>query len=342
MLMQQELFSEPTVIRNAILENENQVKSIAKAVKERGIKNITIIGRGTSDNAGLCFKYMTEILSGIPVGTAHPSVTTMYGGSVDYGTHLVVAISQSGKSVDTLAVLDNANKKGGLTVAVTNDPTSPLAKAAKFHLYLAAGEEKSVAATKTYAAELAVLYMLAIALSGKKLMPIIYQLPDKIAEIINMIPKIRTLAEATSKQNNFIVLSRGPMQGVGKELSLKLAECCYSMANFYSVTDFMHGPLALLEEGVNVIILAPKGECTSNYIDIATRANLLGANVYAFSDIPEVVNIANVSVKMPEADYMTATFTYAMAIHLYCLNLAIEKGLNPDTPRNLKKVTITK
>ena len=114
------------------------------------------------------------------------------------------------------------------------------------------------------------------------------------------------------------------------------------MANFYSVTDFMHGPLALLEEGVNVIILAPKGECTSNYIDIATRANLLGANVYAFSDIPEVVNIANVSVKMPEADYMTATFTYAMAIHLYCLNLAIEKGLNPDTPRNLKKVTITK
>lgn len=342
MLMQQELYSEPDVIRSAIAENEGMVKQIAKAVKERGIKNITIIGRGTSDNAGLCFKYMTEILSGIPVGTAHPSVTTMYNGHVDYGTHLVVAISQSGKSVDTLAVLDNANKKGGLTVAVTNDPMSPLAKAAKYHLYLAAGEEKSVAATKTYASELVVLYMLSIALSGKKLMHLIYELPDKVNEILNLIPKIRSVAEATRKENNFIVLSRGPMQGVGKELALKLAECCYSFAHFYSVTDFMHGPLALLEEGVNVILLAPNGECSGNYIDIATRAKVLGASVYAFSDIPEVLNISNVSVKMPEADYITATLTYAMAIHLFCLNLSIEKGLNPDAPRNLKKVTITK
>ncbi len=343
MLMQQELFSEPTVIRDAISENENQVNAIASAVEKNKIKNITIIGRGTSDNAGLCFKYITEILSGIPVGTAHPSVTTMFGGNVDYSSHLVIAISQSGKSVDTLAVLDGARKKGGLTVAVTNDPLSPLAKAAHYHLYLAAGEEKSVAATKTFAAELVVLYMLAIALSGKKnIMPTLYNVPDKVSEIIKMIPSIRSLAEATRNEHSFIVLSRGPMQGVGKELSLKLAECCYSMANFYSVTDFMHGPLALLEEGVNVILIAPKGECTTNYIDMATRAKLLGANVYAFSDIPEVLNIANVGVKMPEADFMTATFTYAMAIHLYSLNLAIEKGLNPDTPRNLKKVTITK
>lgn len=342
MLMQQELFSEPTVIKNAISENEAQVQIIADAVEKNKIKNITIIGRGTSDNAGLCFKYIAEILSGIPVGTAHPSVTTMYGGNVDYSSHLVIAISQSGKSVDTLAVLNSARKKGGLTVAVTNDPMSPLARAAHYHLYLAAGEEKSVAATKTFAAELVVLYMLAIALSGKNMMPIMHALPDRVAEIIDIIPSIRSLAEATRNKQSFIVLSRGPMQGVGKELSLKLAECCYSMANFYSVTDFMHGPLALLEEGVNVVLIAPKGECTVNYIDIATRANLLGANVYAFSDITEVINIANVAVKMPESDFLTATFTYAMAIHLYSLNLAIERGLNPDTPRNLKKVTITK
>lgn len=342
MLMQQELYSEPDVIRNAIEENKSVVENIAKAVKDKGIKNITVIGRGTSDNAGLCFKYITEILSGIPVGTAHPSVTTMYDGKVDYGSHLVVAISQSGKSVDTLAVLDNANKKGGLTVAVTNDQNSPLAKAAKFHLYLAASEEKSVAATKTYAAELVVLYMLSIALSGKNLMPLIYDLPDKVANIMELLPKIRMVAEITGKEKNFIVLSRGPMQGVGKELALKLAECCYSFANFYSITDFMHGPLALLEDGVNVIILAPDGECKNNYIDIATRAKVLGANVYAFSDIPEVLNIASAAVKMPKAHFITATLTYAMAIHLYCLNLSIEKGLNPDAPRNLKKVTITK
>jgi len=342
MLMQQELFSEPTVIQNALQANAEVTESIAKEVKKRGIHNITIIGRGTSDNAGLCFKYITEILCGIPCGTAHPSVTTMYGAKVNYNGHMVVAISQSGRSIDTLAVLQEAKATGGITVAVTNDAQSPLAKAADFVLNLSAGEEKSYVATKTFAAELVVLYQLAVALSGKKLDAILKQIPDKVGEIINYQPEIRKMSEALVKENNFIVLSRGPMQGVGKELALKLGETSYCFANFFSITDFMHGPLALLEEGSNVILLAPSGECSDNYRDIATRARLLGCNVYAFTDIPDVLNIANIGIKMPKADYMTATLTYSMAMHLMCLVLSGEKGLNPDLPRNLKKVTITK
>ncbi len=342
MLMQQELFSEPMVIRNALAANESTAKKIASTVKAAGVHNITIIGRGTSDNAGLCFKYITEILCGIPCGTAHPSVTTMYGAKVNYGGHLVVAVSQSGKSIDTLAVLEEAKLTGGITVAVTNDVESPLAKAADFVLDLSAGDEKSVAATKTFAAELVVLYQLAVAISEKKLGAVLQQLPDKVGDIINLQSNIRKISEAVRNDSNFIVLSRGTMQGVGKELALKLGECCYSYGHFFSVTDFMHGPLALLEEGSNVIVLAPSGECSENYVDIATRAKLLGANVYALSDIPDVLNIANIGVKMPKADYITATLTYAMAIHLLCLMLAGEKGLNPDLPRNLKKVTITK
>lgn len=343
MYMQQELFSEPSVIRNALNNNKAVVAQIANTVKSRGISNITIIGRGTSDNAGLCFKYITEILCGIPCGTAHPSVTTMFGAKVNYNNHLVVAVSQSGKSIDTLAVLQEGKATGAVTVAVTNDVASPLAKAADFVLDLSAGEEKSVAATKTYAAELTVLYALAVAISGKKeLEAVLDKLPEKVSDIIGLQFKIRQMAEACTHENNFIVLSRGPMQGVGKEMALKLGECCYSYGHFFSVTDFMHGPLALLEEGSNVIVLAPKGECSENFVDIATRARLLGANVYAFSDIPDVLNIANVAIKMPPADFITSTLTYAMAIHIFCLNLAGEKGLNPDLPRNLKKVTVTK
>ena len=337
-----EILTEPEVIKNAIHANEKKVMDIAEAVKKRKIKNITIIGRGTSDNAGLCFKYFAEILSGIPSGTAHPSVTTMYGANVDYSDHLFVSISQSGRSIDTLAVLSQANKQGALTVAVTNDATSPLARAAKYHLDLSAGVEKSIASAKSYIAELTVLYMLAIALSGKPLMPVVYSFPQRVEEAIELLPAIAEVAEQTKDLNNFIILSRGVMQGVGKELQLKLNECAYTFAQFYGTNDFMHGPYALVEEGVNVIILAPDGECSENFRDIATRLQLLNANVLTFSDNQQLLNLATYGVKMPTMDSLSSTIAYSVAMHLFAIELAKQKGRNPDAPRNLKKVTITK
>ncbi len=341
-VMFEEIMSEPEVIKNAIHANSKKVEEIAEEVKKRRIKNITIIGRGTSDNAGLCFKYFSEILAGIPSGTAHPSVTTMYGANVDYSDHLFVAVSQSGKSIDTLAVLTQANKQGALTVAVTNDETSPLARAGKFHLNLSAGEEKSIASAKTYIAELTVLYMLAIALSGKPLMPVVYSFPKRVEEALLLLPEIQEVAEKTKDMNNFIILSRGVMQGVGKELQLKLNECAYTFAQFYGTNDFMHGPFALVEEGVNVIILAPDGECSENFRDIATRLQLLNANVVTFSDNSDLLNLATYGVRMPAMDNLSSTIGYSVAIHLYAMELSKVKGHNPDAPRNLKKVTITK
>ncbi|MBO4478816.1 MAG: SIS domain-containing protein [Clostridia bacterium] len=341
-IMFDEILTEPEVIKNAIHANEKKVTDIAAEVKKRKIKNITIIGRGTSDNAGLCFKYFAEILSGIPSGTAHPSVTTMYGANVDYSDHLFVAISQSGRSIDTLAVLSQANKQGALTVAITNDAASPLARAGKYHLDLSAGVEKSIASAKSYIAELTVLYMLAIALSGKPLMPVVYSFPQRVEEAIELLPTIAEAAEQTKDLNNFIILSRGVMQGVGKELQLKLNECAYTFAQFYGTNDFMHGPYALVEEGVNIIILAPSGECSENFRDIATRLQLLNANVLTFSDNQQLLNLATYGVKMPAMDSLSSTIAYSVAMHLFAIELAKQKGKNPDAPRNLKKVTITK
>lgn len=343
MIMQQELSCCPDVIARAFETNLAKVENIAKAVREKNIKNITIIGRGSSDNAGLCFKYITEIIAGIPVGNAHPSVTTMYGAEVDYENQLVIAISQSGRSIDTLAVLDNAKKHNALTVAVTNDENSPLAKKAKYHLFLNAGTEVALGATKTFSAELTVLYMLAFALANKpKYMEQLKTMPKKVQEILDLIPSIRRLAHAMKDKNNFIVLSRGSMQGVGKELALKFNQCCYCFSQFYSITDFMHGPFAMLDEGVNVVILAPHGECAENYTDISGRASILGANVYVLSDTQEVLNYAEESVRMPESDFITSTFTYSVAVHLLSMFVAVEKGIDPDHPRNLVKVIITK
>ena len=341
-VMFDEILTEPEVIKSAIFANEKKVAEIADEVRARGIKDITIIGRGTSDNAGLCFKYFAEILSGMPSGTAHPSVTTMYGANVDYSGHLFVAISQSGRSIDTLAVLTQASKQGALTVAITNDASSPLAKAGKYHLDLSAGEEKSIASAKSYIAELTVLSMLAIALSKKPLMPEVYSFPHRVEEALDLLPVIQEAAEQTKDLNNFIILSRGVMQGVGKELQLKLNECAYTFAQFYGINDFMHGPYALVEEGVNVIILAPDGECSENFRDIATRLQLLNANVLTFSDNQEILNLATYGVKMPSMGNLSCTVAYSVAMHLYAIELAKAKGKNPDAPRNLKKVTITK
>lgn len=343
MLMQQELFSEPEVIGRALAVNLTKCRDIASVCKSRGIKNITVIGRGSSDNAGLCFKYITEILTGIPVGTAHPSVVTMYNAKVNYSDHMVIAISQSGRSIDTVAVMDNARKQKALTVAVTNDPASPLAQTAHYCLDLSAGTGTAVAATKTFAAQLAVLYQLAACLAdNQSYIESLGEVPGQLAQIIEQVPSIRRMAKAVADQKEFIVLSRGIMQGIGKELALKFNQCCYSFSQFYSITDFMHGPFALLEEGVNVVLLAPENECVENYYDIATRANLLGANLYIFSDSDRVLNYAKEGMKMPTTNIVSSAFLYGMTVHLFAMYVAVEKGLNPDFPRNLKRVTITK
>ncbi len=343
MWMQQELFSEPEVLVKALAVNLDKSKQIAAEVKARGIKNITVIGRGSSDNAGLCFKYFTEIMTGIPVGTAHPSVVTMYNAAVDYSDHMVVAISQSGRSIDTVAVMDNARKHKALTVAVTNDMQSPLAGSAHYALDMAAGQGTALAATRTFAAALAVLYQLTACLAGNpKYIDELKGVPALLQTVMDAVPAIRRMAKAVADQNEFIVLSRGIMQGIGKELALKFNQCCYSFSQFYSITDFMHGPYALLEEGVNVVLLAPENECADNYFDIATRANLLGANLYIFSDSDRVLNFAKEGMKMPSTDIVSSAFVYGMTVHLFAMYVAVEKGLDPDFPRNLKRVTITK
>ena len=104
----------------------------------------------------------------------------------------------------------------------------------------------------------------------------------------------------------------------------------------------MHGPFALLEENVNVVLLAPHGECAENYLDISGRANLMGANLFVLSDDQEVLNYATNGLLMPKSDFLTSTFTYALAVHLLSMYLAKESGINPDSPRNLSKVIITK
>ena len=243
-------------------------------------------------------------------------------------------------SKDTVAVMEKAIKNGAMTIAVTNNEQSPIAKACDYHLFMDVEEEKSVAATKTYIGELFALYMLTSALKGD-FNADYNKLAERIQEILDLNPTVADVAKNLHTLNNFIVLSRGTMLGTGDECALKLTECCYLFNRSYSSANFMHGPLSLLDENANVIMLAPKGNFDDEFISMAQRVKETGANLTAFSNIPQVLECATNKIAMPDADVFEAPVLYGTAVSLLALNIGLAKGLNVDSPRNLNKVTIT-
>ena len=339
-LMQQEIFSEPKMMKRTIAACKPVLPQIFKAFKEKGITNIVTMARGTSDNAATVFSFVCPLLTGIKVGKYHPSLTTVYDADVDMKNTCMVIISQSGMSKDTVAVMEKAIANGAMTIAVTNNDQSPIAKKCDFHLFMDVEEEKSVAATKTYIGELFALYLLTDALRGK-FDGNLDNLADRIQEILDLNPKVADVAKNLCSLNNFIVLSRGVMLGTGDECALKLTECCYLFNRSYSSANFMHGPLSLVDDKANVIMLAPDSEFNAEFIDMAKRVSSLGANLTVFSDIPEVLDLAKNKIVMPKADMLEAPVLYGAAISLLALNIGLAKGLKVDTPRNLNKVTIT-
>ena len=342
-VMLNEFLSAPDVVRNVTQANKQVIKDIAKVFKERGITNITTVARGTSDNAATYFKYVVEAIGEVMVSKFTPSITTVYGAKVNLSKNMVLAISQSGMSTDTLMVVEAARETGALTVAVTNNSESPLAKLADFHIDLNAGEEISVGATKTFLAELTAMFLLSNALSPipAKMNPA--ELPPLLQDFINDYKdKIKDFAESTQKINNFIILTRGLTQCAASELSLKMMESCYKLSRPFSTSDFMHGPISIIEEGTPVLMLAPDSEFTAEFISMATRLALLGANIISFTDITEIKRMSYKCLEMPVSRGMNVPFIYSLAVELYVAYMAEALGVDPDSPRNRTKITITK
>jgi len=342
-VMLNEFLDAPNVVRGVITRNKKVIAEIAEEFKRRGITNITTVARGTSDNAATYFKYIVEAIGHIIVSKFTPSITTVYGAKVNLHNNMLLAVSQSGMSTDTLMVAQNAKDTGAMTVAVTNDPNSPLAKLCDYHIYLAAGLEQSVGATKTFLAQLSSMYLLSNALSPSPAKMNIAQLPPILENFIQENKKgIQDFAESLKEINNFVILTRGLTQAVASELSLKMMTTCYKLSRPFSTCDFMHGPISMVEDGTPIMILAPDSEFTEEFVAMTTRLSLLGANVYSFTDILEVQNMSKKSFKMPPCRGTNSPFLYSMAIELFVVYMAQSLGINPDTPRNAKKITITK
>lgn len=338
-LMFEELISAENALSRVLPTNKVVIEEIRKQVNTRGIQSVVTVARGTSNNAAAFFKYVLEQKNGFMVSRFNHSVTTILGSAPIMKNSLVVGISQSGASTDTIKVMQKAIDGGALTVAVTNDTSSPLAKMCNFHLYLNCGEEKSVAATKTFTLQLAALEALACALRGTA-EPDFKGIVGDLRKNISKLDEIKTLALNTNNIDNMLILSRGQMQFIADEMSLKLLETCYKLSRSYSVAEFAHGPYALIQPDRTVILLAPDGVFKKDFVAIAKRITGDGGKIISFTNIAEVAALSSHSVKMKCAE-TSEIYVYALAIQAYAAFMSESLGINPDSPRGLAKVTIT-
>src|SRR5471032_1863385 len=245
--MLEEIRQQPEALARTLSGELRRVEEFKRLVEKQRPRLIVLVARGTSDNAALFGRYLLEITTGIPVSLAAPSIVTLYGARVDYRETLVVAISQSGESTDTNLVLEGARRQGALTLGITNESRSALARIAEHVFLVRAGREKSVAATKTYTGQMLMMYLLAYALGGGVRIADLERLPDVVERTLQMEPEIDALSERYRFMRHAVVVGRGLNYANAFEFALKLMETCYVVAERFSSADFMHGPIALVE-----------------------------------------------------------------------------------------------
>ncbi len=262
--MRREIGQVPAAVLR-ILAAPGDLRAAARAIIEAKPRWIMIAARGTSDHAAVYAQYLFETHLGLPTGLAKPSVTTIYGASLDWSGGLVVAISQSGRSPDIVAVLEAARRSSALTLAITNEPDSPLAGAAQLNLACRAGRELAVPATKTYVAELAVIAALVAELApSSRLNDGLAALPDALRAALGQTRAwlegpAAGAVEAFADADRALLVSRGYNLATALELGLKLKETCGLFAEAYSTADFAHGPMVLAQAEVPVLAIRPDG-----------------------------------------------------------------------------------
>jgi glutamine---fructose-6-phosphate transaminase (isomerizing) len=337
--MYREIHEQPEVLATILEEEWETVARAARTLRSRGFRFAMLAARGTSDNAALYAKYLFEIRLGVPVSLASPSAFTLYGSEMNLENVLVIGISQSGESKDVLEVLRRSRQLGAITLSVTNDESSSLASAADVHLWLRAGNEKSVAATKTYTAELLLLYLLIAALETSEPEPEVQQLPKQARQVLEVAWEG---VERYRYANYMTVASRGYNFATAKEAALKLMETTYTVTEAFSEADLRHGPMAMIGRDFPVVLIVPPGRAYQSMDSLAKGLASRGAELAVIGEDPDLVGEAAagflVPVSCPEE---LSPILYALPAQLLAHNVAELRGLDPDSPRGLSKVTET-
>lgn len=339
-----EIHEQPDVLHRLLTAEKETAHQLAAEIKRRDIHHVVIAARGTSDNAARYAKYLLGAHNKLVVGLATPSLFSIYESPPIFGNALVIGISQSGKSPDIVSVVAEARRQGALTAAITNFPDSDLGQQADFVLNLHAGVEKSVAATKTYTSELAAIVLLSTALSDDStLTAVLEQAPDLVSRTLHLPNDIARAAERYRYMEQCVIIGRGYNYATAFELALKLKELTYTMVEPYSSADFMHGPLALIEHGFPVIVVAPSGVMLPEIKEFMSTLHGRDAELLVISDDAEALEMARVPLLLPAGvpEWLSPLVSIVPG-QQFALHLAAAKDYDPDHPRGLKKVTETR
>ncbi|WDR07593.1 SIS domain-containing protein [Devosia rhodophyticola] len=335
--MRREIEQIPDVVANFLNESANSVADAAARLREQNPVMVATIARGSSDHACSYLKYAIELTLGLPVASIGPSVASIYGRSLKLDRCASIAISQSGKSPDIVGMAQSASKSGATSIAITNTAGSPLSQVSDFTIDLHAGAEKSVAATKTFATSIvAGLALLAKWSGDQSLDNAVAHLPESLSRAVAC--DWSEMIEALDGQNALYVLGRGPGWAIANEAALKFKETCGIQGEAFSAAEVMHGPVSIVGQGYPVLALAARDAAEASVADMAHKLAGQGALAFVTSDRQGSAH------KLPFAATghpLTDPLALIVSFYGFVEALARHRGLNPDAPPLLKKVTET-
>lgn len=343
--LKSEILEQPTVLSRLLATQTDNVREIARALREQDIHYIFLAARGTSDNAGLYAKYLWGAFNKLPIALAAPSLFSIYGKPPALKNALVVGISQSGRSPDIVSVMTEANRYGAPTLAITNAAASPMADTAQFVIDVNAGPEIAVAATKSYTAQLMAIAMLSAATEDDEdRWAHLRRVPALVQQtLVDLDDIVERVAERYRYMNQCVVLGRGFNYATAFEWSLKMKELAYIMAEPYSSADFQHGPVAVVSQGFPVMTVVPSGAVFDDMMVLLTElVNTRHVELLAISDRDEALALARTPFRLPPdmPEWLTPLVSIVPG-QLFSYYLTRAKGYDPESPRGLRKVTLT-
>ena len=335
--MRREVEAIPSVVANFLDRSGAVLDAAAAALAKRDPAVIATIARGSSDHACSYLKYAIELTLGLPVASIGPSIASIYGKDLRLDRAASISVSQSGKSPDIVGMTQSVHRSGALTIAITNTPGSPLADSADFTIDLHAGLEQSVAATKTFATSIvAGLALIARWSDDTALGKAIADLPQSLAKAVAC--DWSSMIQALDGHNALYVLGRGPGFAIANEAALKFKETCGIQGESYSAAEVMHGPVSIVTPGYPVLGLAARDAAEPSVADMAHKLAGQGAMAFLTSDRPGAAR------QLPFASTghpLTDPLALIVSFYGFVEALALHRGLNPDAPPMLKKVTET-
>jgi len=356
--MLKEIFEQPTALSNAFRGRLNYDEGVSRLhglelqyEELLKIQRVILIACGTSFHAGMIGEYIIEDLARLPVEVEYASEFRYRSPIIEDGS-IAFVISQSGETADTLAALREAKRKGATVLGICNVVGSSIARETDGGIYIHAGPEIGVASTKAFTTQIMVLELISLLLArmrdmsiekGRQIVSAIQKIPDQVRDILNSSDKIKNIAELYANSNNFLYLGRGINYPVALEGALKLKEISYIHAEGYPAAEMKHGPIALIDENMPVVVIALKDQVYDKVLSNIQEVKARNGKIIAIATEgdEDIARMANHVIYIPKVPYHLTPLLSIIPLQLLAYHIAVLRGCDVDQPRNLaKSVTV--